>query len=392
MIRRLIKKMQKVQLTYKFRLYPKPEHEEKLLETLELCRQTYNYFLGQWNGKENIPGRLELQSQLPKLKREKPELARVYSKVLQMVLYQLYSNLRALSQLKKKGKKVGRLRFKGKGWYKTFIYNQSGFKLIKTEKRLGILHLSKIGDIPIRVHRPVEGSIKQIIIKRHNSGKWFACICAEKEVEVKREEPMRVVGIDVGIRYFLTDTDRRQIENPRFCEKTLERIRVLQHWLSRRRRGSNYEKTRIKLAKAYERLVSQRDDFLHKLSRFYVKNYDVICVEDLQIKNMVRNHNLSQKILDASWGKFIRLLHEKAERATRVRVVKVPPKGTSEGLKYEDPLRDFISSNRIKMRGWGSPDPPAETEPLLVEIPTSSIIEAGSPQPSGVGSSPSHTT
>ncbi|MGC8935967.1 MAG: RNA-guided endonuclease TnpB family protein, partial [Candidatus Methanomethylicaceae archaeon] len=97
-----------------------------------------------------MPSRLELQAQLPKLKKEKPELNRVFSKVLQMVLYQLYSNLKALSQLKKNGKKVGRLRFKGKGWFKTFVYNQSGFKLIKTGKRLDILRLSKIGEIPIR--------------------------------------------------------------------------------------------------------------------------------------------------------------------------------------------------------------------------------------------------
>jgi putative transposase len=103
--------MQRFQLTYKFRLYPKKEQEERLLETLELCRQTYNYFLEQWNGK--VPSRFELQAQLPKLKREKLELNKVYSKVLQMVLQQLYSNLKALSQLKKNGKKVGRLRFKG---------------------------------------------------------------------------------------------------------------------------------------------------------------------------------------------------------------------------------------------------------------------------------------
>jgi putative transposase len=163
--------MGKVQLTYKFRLYPEKEQEEKLIETLEVCRQTYNHFLAQWNGKDRIPGRLELQAQLPKLKKEKPELNKVYSKVLQMVLHQLYSNLKALSQLKKNGEKVGRLRFKGRGWYKTFIYNQSGFKLIKTGKRLNLLHLSKIGDIPIRVHRAIDGEIKQVIIKRHNPGK-----------------------------------------------------------------------------------------------------------------------------------------------------------------------------------------------------------------------------
>jgi putative transposase len=183
----------------------------------------------------------------------------------------------------------------------------------------------------------------------------------------------------VGIKHFLTDSDGRQIENPRFYQRTLERIRIIQHWLSRRKKGSkNREKQRIKLAKLYEKLTNQRDDFLHKLSKFYVSNYDVICVENLCIANMVRNHNLAQKILDASWGKFLQLLEQKAERAT-VRVVKVNPRGTSEGLDYRNPYRDYISACRIRMRGWDSPDTPAETKPLLVEIPASLIIEAGSP-------------
>ncbi|MGC8936043.1 MAG: RNA-guided endonuclease InsQ/TnpB family protein, partial [Candidatus Methanomethylicaceae archaeon] len=290
-------------LSYKFRLYLKKEQEERLVETLELCRQTYNHFLAQWNGKSEIPSRLELQAQLPKLKKERPELNNVYSKVLQMVLYQLYSNLKALSRLKRNGKKVGRLRFKGKGLYKTLTYNQSGFKLIKTGKRLDIIRLSKIGDIPIRVHRAVEGKIKQVIIKRHNSGKWFACLCVEKEVNLVQRERKKAVGIDMGIKHFLTDSDGRQVENPRFYEKALKRICVIQHWLSRKKKGSkNREKQRMKLAKLHERLVNQRDDFLHKLSRFYVNSYDVICVENLNVKGMVRSHSLAQKILDASWG------------------------------------------------------------------------------------------
>ncbi|MEM0220046.1 MAG: transposase, partial [Thermoproteota archaeon] len=323
--------------------------------------------------------RFELQAQLPKLKREKPELCNVYSKVLQMVLYQLYSNLKALSKMKKNRKKVGRLRFKSKGWFKTFVYNQSGFKLTKTGKRLDLLRLSKIGDIPIRVHRTVEGRIKQVIVKRHNSGKWFACVCVEKEVEPIKKEPENAIGIDVGVKHFFTDSDGRQIENPRFYEKTIRRIRVLHHWLSRKKKGSkNYEKQKIKLAKAYEKLTNQRNDFLHKLSRFYVNNYDVICVENLDIRNMVRNHNLAQKILDASWGKFLQLLEQKAERAA-VRVVKVNPRGTSEGLSYENPYRDWISACRIKMRGLDNPKTPAEMKPLLAYVSASLIVEAGSP-------------
>ncbi|MEM3791029.1 MAG: transposase [Thermoproteota archaeon] len=236
-----------------------------------------------------------------------------------------------------------------------------------------------MGDIPIRVHRTIEGRIKQVIVKRHNSGKWFACISIEKEIKVANREPKRIVGLDVGIKHFLTDSDGRQIENPRFYEKTIRRIRVLHHWLSRKKKGSkNREKQRIKLAKAYEKLTNQRNDFLHKLSRFYVNNYDVICVENLDIRNMVRNHNLAQKILDASWGKFLQLLEQKAERAA-VRVVKVNPRGTSEGLSYENPYRDWISACRIKMRGLDNPKTPAEMKPLLAYVSASLIVEAGSP-------------
>jgi putative transposase len=372
--------------SYKFRLYPKKEQEERLLETLELCRQVYNHFLAQWREKDKVPSRLELQGQIPKLKTEKPELNKVYSKVLQMVLQQLYSNLKALSQLKKNGKKVGKLRFKGKGWHKAFIYNQSGFKLIKTGKRLDLLRLSKIGDIPIRIHRAVEGEIKQVIIKKHNSGKWFACICVEKEIKVIRRELKKAIGIDVGIKHFLTDSEGRQIENPKFYEKTLERISITQHWLSRKRRGSkNREKQRITLAKLYERLTNQRDDFLHKMSRFYVNNYDIICVENLNIWNMVRNHKLAQKILDASWSKFLQMLSYKAENAGRT-LLKVNPRGTSRKYKHGKLHRDYNASLNILERGLaglGRPFEPVEIKPLLVEVPASVIVEAGSPHPSG---------
>ena len=360
-------------ITYKFRLYPTKEQKEKLLETLEICRQTYNYFLSRIEESKQTLNRLNLQAELPKLKKEKPELEKVYSKVLQMVLYQLYSNLKALSKLKKNGKKVGKLRYKGK-WFKTFVYNQSGFKIIKTGKRLDKLHLSKIGGMPIRIHRPIDGKMKQIIIKKHNSGKWFACICVERKVKTFRRKPKKVIGIDVGIKHFLTDSKGRQIENPKLYMKTLERIKIEQKRLSRKKKGSkNYEKQRKKLAKKYEKLVNQRDDFLHKLSRFYVDNYDVICVENLNIRNMVKNHSLAQKILDASWGKFLQMLEYKAENAG-VRVVKVNPRGTSKGLSYKNKLRDWISANRILMKGRAYPDSLLERRPLLRIISYKEVV------------------
>jgi len=123
----------------------------------------------------------------------------------------------------------------------------------------------------------------------------------------------------------------------------------------------------------YERLVNQRNDFLHKLSRFYVNNYDVIVVEDLQIKNMVRTGGtLAQRILDASWGKFTQLLAYKAARAGR-QVVKVNPKGTSEGLSLDNPYRDYTSACRIKNRGLDSCQP-VERRPLLRTISAMEVV------------------
>jgi putative transposase len=151
-------------------------------------------------------------------------LKQVYSKVLQHEVYRLFSNLRALAQLKKKGKKVGRLRFKGKGWFKTFTYNQSGFELRKTGKRLDRLRLSKIGDVPIRIRREIGGNIKQIVIKRCNSGKWCAWGSVESENGPEQKPIQKAVGLDVGLEHFLTDSDGKQIENPHHLKKNSKEI------------------------------------------------------------------------------------------------------------------------------------------------------------------------
>ena len=360
-------------IAYKFRLYPTNEQEENLLFILEQCRWLYNNLLSLINESKKTPPKRKMQSMLPKLKEEQPELREVNAKTLQMVVFMLYNNLKALSELKKRGKKVGKLRYKKYGKFKSFILNQSGFKLIKTGNRLDKLYISKVGEVPIRVHRSVEGRIKQVIIKRYGSGEWFALLCVE-EAEAPKKEIEKVVGIDLGIRSFLTDSEGRVIENPRFYERDSERLRREHRKLSRKKRGSkNYLRQLRRLCKVYEKIERKRDDFLHKLSRFYVDNYDLIAVEDLEIENMKRNHNLSSEISDASWSKFLRFLSYKAARAGKT-VVKVPPRGTSEGLSWDDPLRDYISARRILERaGWGPPSEPAERRPLL-HVPASAVI------------------
>ncbi|MDI6881488.1 MAG: transposase [Methanothermobacter sp.] len=252
---------------YKFRLYPSKTIETKLIGHLDLCRCLYNRLLQELN-EARAEGRkltfYDTQKLIVRLKNEEnPELKKVHSKVLQMVNRQLWNNIRALSRLKKNGRKVGKLRFKGK-WYKTMNYNQSGFKIEENK-----LILSKIGTVNIKLHRQIKGKIKGVIIKRESSGKWFAVL----QVEDKPEPlPKTEKATGIGIKHFLTDSKGRQIENPKFYEKTLKKIKILQRDLSRKKRGSkNRERARIKLARAYEKLKNQRDDFLHKLSKFYIK-------------------------------------------------------------------------------------------------------------------------
>jgi putative transposase len=359
--------------------------------------------------KQEIPNRLELQSTLPKLKEKYPELKQVYSKVLQHEVYRLFSNLRALAQLKKNGKKVGRLRFKGKGWFKTFTYNQSGFELRKTGKRWDRLWLSKIGAIPIRVHREIDGNIKQIVIKRYNSGEWFAWGSVESENESEQKPIQKAVGLDVGLEHFLTDSDGKQIENPHHLKKTQKRLKRRQKKVSRKEKDSeNRNKQRMRVASLHERVTNQRDDFLHKLSRYYVDHYDLIAIEDLNIRGMLRNHKLSSSISDVAWNKFAEMLAYKAGNAGKL-VVRVNPRNTTQrcgrcGRIVKKSLavrihrcpycglvahRDYNSAIDILKLGLEKIPQglrefkPVELGPLreLEPIPASSIVEAGSHLP-----------
>jgi putative transposase len=311
-----------------------------------------------------------------------------------------------LAQLKRNGKKVGRLRFKGKGWFKTFTFSQSGFELRKTGKRLDRLWLSKIGDIPMKVHREIEGNIKQIVIKRYNSGKWYACVSVEAENKPEQRPIQKAVGLDVGLEHFLTDSDGKQIENPHHLKKTLKRLKRRQKKLSKKEKYSeNRNKQRIRVASLHERVTSQRDDFLHKLSRYYVDRYDFIAIEDLNIRGMVRNHKLSSSISDVAWNKFAEMLAYKAGNAGKL-VVRVDPRNTTQrcsrcgrlvkkglaerthrcpscGLELD---RDYNSAiNILKLGLEKLPQglrevKPVEIGPLreLETIPASLIVEAGS--------------
>ena len=385
-------------VSYKFRIYPSKTIQQILSERLEICRWLYNRLLEEVNKARKVGRKMswkDTQALIVKLKREKPELSKVHSKVPQMVNYQLWSNIKALNELKKRGKKVGWLRYKtSPNSFKTLNFNQSGFKIDFKRKKLA---LSKIGEIPIKLHRPIEGKIKGVIVKRTKTGKWFAIVQAEVTPE-PLPSTGRVVGIDLGIQHFCVDSDGMAFENPKFIDRTLEKIKEVQKELSRKQKGSKKrEKVRLKLAKLYEKLNNQRQDFLHKLSRYYINNYDVICVEDLDIRDIVENGNrtLNRHIHDSAWSKFLSLLAFKAERAGR-RVVRVKPTNTSKrcakcgfvvsnltlkGRLFVCPKcgweadRDYNASLNVLDVGLGRSRTSVEGEPLPLVIPYRKLIE-----------------
>jgi len=224
-----------------------------------------------------------------------------------MVNYTLWSNIKGLSASKKNGRKIGHIRFKGYGWYNTLNYNQSGFKV---DQDHGLLHLSKIGDMRIKIYRKIEGCIKAVIIKRE-SERWFAIVQADQE-PLPLPETEEAVGLDVGLTSFVVDSEGNEIENPRCAEQSEDKLARLQRRLARVVRGSNnYKSLKDKIAKLHKRINCQRDDFLHKLSRMYVNSFDIICVEDLDVKGLKeKGHHkgMHRSIHDASWSKFIFML------------------------------------------------------------------------------------
>jgi len=399
-----------MQLTYRYRLYPSQVQEEKLLAMLDQCRWLYNYFLEQLNRKKNgkTPRRYELQETLPKLKREHSKLKHVHSKVLQMVLHQLYSNLRALAELKRNGRKVGRSRFKGRGWFKSFTYNQSGFKLINGHSKRKELWLSKIRPIPIVSHRKIDGRVKQVHIKREHSGRWFACFSVEVEDAPKIERATKAVGIDLGITHYIADTNGNFVEHPHNITKSEWKLKRAQHRLSKKQKDSkNRVKQCIKLVRIHEQIKNQRLDFLHKLSRHYVDSYDFIAVENLRVKELIEMAHNGKNRADAAWATFLRMLTYKAERAGRW-VVRVEPRGTTDrcsvcGEVVEKPLwvrihrcpecgleldRDLNAARNIlqdglEQVGWEPSEfTPVEIGPLPMRA--SPVVEAGNPVPCGV--------
>lgn len=307
--------------TYKFRLYPNHSQWKRLQNNLNVCRFVYNKFIEKIH-REGFQTRDDLSFVLTELKQQESWLYEYYSKMLQPISTQVESAQKSIIALKKKGHKIGTLRFAKYSEYRTFTYNQSGFRLEKNK-----LHLSKIGKISVVYHReiPQNALVKQIAITRTKSSKWFACITCNIDADIPKFGIEKQIGIDLGIKNFIYDSDGQIVSSQHNLKKMLKPLRRIQRKISRRQNGSVNRKKAIRFyQKIHERIANRRKDFLHKISTRYAKSHGVVFVEKLNKLNMVKNHHVARAIFDSGWGTFVDMLRYKCNV-----LIEVPAKNTT---------------------------------------------------------------
>jgi putative transposase len=322
--------MPTVSKTFKYKLAPTSEQERLMFRTVGLCNWLYNTALEQritaWKYHRVTVTRFAQEAELKEIRVAFPEFAGVHSHVLQDVLARLDKTYQAFFARRKSGGKGGFPRFQGSRRYHSFTYKEYHNGAYADN---GFLVLSKIGRVKVIWSRPLEGTPKTVTIS-HEADGWYVCFSCADVATVALPKTGKEVGIDVGLKVYLTTSEGDQVANPRWLRKMEQKLAWHQQRVSRRKKGSKRRKKAVKeLAKVYQTVKRQREDFQHKQSVALVKQYDVIYVEDLQVAPMVKNRHLSKSISDAGWAQFRSILQFKAACAGK-EVVAVHPHYTSQ--------------------------------------------------------------
>jgi putative transposase len=316
--------------TFQYRLYPTRAQKKALQLQLDVSRHVYNMALEErklaWELEERSIGKKEGYLLAKQYKKTFPQSKTVHSHVLQVAIEDLDRAFQAFFRRVKAGEEPGYPRFKSyKRWHSIGLKQYgNGFKV--DGRRLKV---SGVGRIRVRWHRECQGEIKTCRIVR-KAGRWYVSLMCEVPDPVPLPETGRVIGIDMGINALITTSDGAQVHNPRWYREAQAELRRKQRKLQRAQKGSNQrQKKLLDVQRQHEYVKNRRKDCFDKLVYELVQNYDVIVIEDLKIKNMVKNHHLSKSILDAGWGYFKQRLLDKAADAGR-KVVLVDPAYTSK--------------------------------------------------------------
>lgn len=334
----------------KFRAYPNKEQQNLINQTFGCCRLIYNKGLSMreesYNNGQKV-GYNQTSAMLTELKKidEFSFLKDVDSIALQQSLRDLDRSYKNFFD-----KRAKHPQFKSK-------HNNQSYRTVNQCDNIRIvgnyIKLPKIGYVKIKQSMEV-GHINNVTIERTATGRYFVVLNVEFEPE-KRNNDGCMVGIDVGIKEFYSDSNGNTISNPKYLEKSMRKLVKEQRRLSRKQKGSNNRnKQRIRVARIHEKIVNQRSDFLQKQSTMLVRENQTICIEDLNIKGMVRNHKLAQHISSVSWGKFFAMLEYKAQWYGN-EIIKVPTmypsSQTCNCCGYKNPLVKNLS-----VRKWECPN------------------------------------
>lgn len=292
----------------KFRIYPNKEQENLILQTFGCCRLIYNKGLDMrdkaYKNGEKVNYN-QTSAMLTALKKEDDFtfLKSVDSIALQQSLRDLD---RAYQNFFKKRAKFPQFKSKHNNRQSYRTLNRGNIRIVGN-----YLKLPKLGYVKVKQSTEV-GHINNVTIEKTPTGKYFAVLNIDFKPDFKQNNGNEV-GIDVGLKEFYTDSNGNKVDNPKFLEKSEKKLKREQRRLSRKQKGSNNrDKQRIKVARIHEKITNQRNDFLQKESTKLVRENQTICIEDLNIKGMVKNHRLSKAISSVSWSKFFTMLEYKA--------------------------------------------------------------------------------
>ena len=302
---------------YKYRLYPAAEQKVLFAKTFGCCRFVYNWALNlkiaAYKERKETLGNVYLTNLMKsELKTEHEWLSEVNSQSLQSALRNLDA---AYTNFFRNTKAVGFPRFKSRKDRQSFLCPQH----CRVDFTKGTITIPKAKDIPALLHRRFKGIVKTVTVSMNPSGKYFASVLVDtgmQEIRAGEVEWETALGIDLGIKTLAVCSDGRMFENPKNLTHSLDRLKLLQKRLSRKKKESaNRNKARIKVARLQEHICNCRKDNLHKITHALTHDSQVrtICMEDLNVKGMQRNHHLAQSVNDASFGEFSRMLEYKCK-------------------------------------------------------------------------------